>query len=248
MSRLEELILRLAAKKGLQVADEDSESSDGSTPRSEGAGKSSGGCVTTACSKSLYRSRQYWEDRYADGVVGHSEAKGVLSNEWYFTYQALSSQLSSHINKDDRVLLLGCGLSTLGVDMEAEGYSSIVAIDYSETCIQRMNDSRGPSSSVQYMVMDVTCLDFEKGSIDCVLDKATLDSLMNEDEPSGVVCAMLREACRVLRPGGKYVCISHSDRRKLLTDRGLSWALTAEVPLAKKQAEFWMYVLTKRGA
>jgi len=240
MSRLEELILRLAAKKGLQVADEDSESSDGSTPRSEGA--------TTACSKSLYRSRQYWEDRYADGVVGHSEAKGVLSNEWYFTYQALSSQLSSHIDKDDRVLLLGCGLSTLGVDMEAEGYSSIVAIDYSETCIQRMNDSRGPSSSVQYMVMDVTCLDFEKGSIDCVLDKATLDSLMNEDEPSGVVCAMLREACRVLRPGGKYVCISHSDRRKLLTDRGLSWALTAEVPLAKKQAEFWMYVLTKRGA
>lgn len=31
---------------------------------------------------SLYAKRRYWDERYEDGVVGHTADKGELSNEW----------------------------------------------------------------------------------------------------------------------------------------------------------------------
>lgn len=30
----------------------------------------------------MYGDRQYWEERYQDGVVGYCQQKGVVSNEW----------------------------------------------------------------------------------------------------------------------------------------------------------------------
>lgn len=31
----------------------------------------------------MYGDREYWETRYLEGVIGHCQHKGVLSNEWY---------------------------------------------------------------------------------------------------------------------------------------------------------------------
>ena len=85
---------------------------------------------------------------------------------------------------------------------------------------------------VDYRVMDVTQMTFPNASFDCVIDKATLDTMCQLDEESDSeeeenevstksatytqknktksthVSKMLRESCRVLRPGGVYVCVT----------------------------------------
>ncbi len=80
-----------------------------------------------------------------------------------------------------------------------------------------------------------------------MLDKATLDSLINAEGGEEQVLRMLQEADRVLSNGGRYVCISHSDRREMLLSRGFcSWELEAQDTLAKNKARFWMGVYVKR--
>ena len=49
-------------------------------------------------------------------------------------------------------------------------------------------------------------LAWPSGSMDALVDKATLDTLLNAGEADAA--AMLSEAARVLRPGGVLLCIS----------------------------------------
>ena len=53
-------------------------------------------------------------------------------------------------------------------------------------------------------------LDYEDGSFNVVLDKGTLDALLPDTSEVTVetVDAMFAEIVRVLRVGGRYVCIS----------------------------------------
>lgn len=53
-------------------------------------------------------------------------------------------------------------------------------------------------------------MSFADGQFSAVLDKGTLDAVMTDDsdEVSARVDQMLREIGRVLRQGGRYVCVS----------------------------------------
>ncbi|KAL3162009.1 Methyltransferase-like protein 13, variant 2 [Trebouxia sp. C0009 RCD-2024] len=75
----------------------------------------------------------------------------------------LKTFLHKHVSADDHVLIPGCGLSLLGEQMAADGYKSLLAVDYSETCIQTMQ-ARGAQehqNNVTYSLMDVTALQLE---------------------------------------------------------------------------------------
>jgi SAM-dependent methyltransferase len=128
--------------------------------------------------------------------------------------------------------------------------------------------SRNP---VRYDVVDVTDMDaYGDGAFDVVLDKATLDTMCQlDDDPEtegSRARRMLRESCRVLRPGGAYVCVTYGDaedRRGLLVDETLEWDVTpptaAEVEedvtggggglgrvIRKNKAVFYAYVAVRR--
>ena len=183
-----------------------------------------------------------------------------VTNEWFLDYQALQTYINTHIPyKEKMVLLLGCGLSLLGEHMAKDGYEQVVGVDYSEICIQRMNNV--PNKMCRYLVADVTAMsrEFEDETVDAVLDKATLDSLMQEGE-EGVdeavtVRKMLAETSRVLVPGGVYVCLSYGepdDRVPLLmgNEQGheaeYGWTLEHTDVLRKgAKARFYMYVIRK---
>lgn len=92
-------------------------------------------------------------------------------------------------------------------------------------------------------------------TVDCVVDKATLDALMCvEEESDETAQRMLDEAWRVLKPGGRYVCISNSNLLSCILaedDEGgrpqRRWRLEAGERLrnpAKRQS-FWMGVFRK---
>ena len=124
---------------------------------------------------------------------------------------------------------------------------------------------------VRYDVVDVTAMDaYGDGAFDVVLDKATLDTMCQlDDDPEtegSRARRMLRESCRVLRPGGTYVCVTYGDaedRRGLLLDETLEWDVTpptaAEVEedvtggggglgriIRKNKAVFYAYVAVRR--
>ncbi|DBB14075.1 TPA: hypothetical protein ACH3X3_001035 [Trebouxia sp. C0006] len=146
----------------------------------------------------MYGERQYWEDRYEDGVVGHCQQKGVVSNEWYLQYPALQTILHQHTSKHYQTVVLA-----------------------------------------------------QDSSIDTLIDKATLDCLMNCDDWQGQVQRMLGQAARVLKPNGKFICISHSkpeDRIHILTGRAYSWKLVEHVEVQKNTATFYVYIMQKHLA
>lgn len=68
-----------------------------------------------------FQTREYWDKRYAD--EGPEE-----DYDWFKKYEDLEPILSELIpKKDSKILMLGCGNSTLSVDMAGAGYSNITS-------------------------------------------------------------------------------------------------------------------------
>ena len=217
--------------------------------------------------RSVYGSKSYWDARYGapDAVVGENLRKGETNNEWYVGWRVLRPYALDYAARSHRVLLLGIGTSTLGEDMASDGFARVTAVDYSEPAVRLMRraqqnrlgararaatrgdlepkslDAPTPPTpfEVDYRVMDVTRMTFADEAFDCVLDKATLDTMcqLDEDEDEDEeeeeeearengktrkqkntngktkrvsrAARMLRESCRALRPGGTYVCVTY---------------------------------------
>ena len=259
------------------------------------------GHLPTRTTASVYGTKQYWDARYGapNAVVGENLKKGETNNEWYVGWRVLRRYALEYAARSHRVLLLGIGTSTLGEDMASDGFARVTAVDYSEPAIRLMRraqenrlgararaatrgdlepkslDAPTPPTpfEVDYRVMDVTRMTFADEAFDCVLDKATLDTMCqlddeDEDEEEeearengktrkqtkhGVVsraARMLRESCRALRPGGTYVCVTYgapSDRMDLFLDLALDWDLVAHREIPKNKIKYHLYALRRRG-
>ena len=57
--------------------------------------------------------------------------------------------------------------------------------------------------------MDVKSLQYEDKSIDVVIDKACFDAILCGENAVESAETMLREISRVLKSGGRYICISY---------------------------------------
>ena len=253
------------------------------------------GHLPTKTTASVYGTKQYWDARYGapDAVVGENLKKGETNNEWYVGWRVLRPYALEYAARSHRVLLLGIGTSTLGEDMASDGFSRVTAVDYSEPAVRLMRraqqnrlgararaaargdlepislDAPTPPTpfEVDYRVMDVTRMTFADEAFDCVLDKATLDtmcqldededeedfSLKNDDATKTKIsraARMLRESCRALRPGGTYVCVTYgspSDRMDLFLDLALDWDLVAHREIPKNKIKYHLYALRRRG-
>ena len=59
--------------------------------------------------------------------------------EWFFGFEHMKHLLEDHVqSKAARILMLGCGNSTLSADMYRAGYHNITNIDISPTVIEKM--------------------------------------------------------------------------------------------------------------
>ena len=233
-----------------------------------------------------------------DAVVGENLRKGETNNEWYVGWRVLRPYALDYAARSHRVLLLGIGTSTLGEDMASDGFARVTAVDYSEPAVRLMRrtqqnrlaararaeaanarDARllkpptaptAPTAfEVDYRVMDVTRMTFSDASFDCVLDKATLDTMCQLDDEtteddedvsktglstkrrvSSNAKRMLLESCRALRPGGTYVCVTYgapSDRMDLFLDLELDWDLVEHREIPKNTIKYHLYALRRRG-
>eukprot|EP00903_Cladosiphon_okamuranus_P015033 g13909.t1 len=209
----------------------------GSGERGGGGGGGSSGGGREAASKSLpasnvvYKAKDYWNRRFADEE----------SYDWLASYADIAEFLHDEIPREARVLIVGCGNSSLSADMYDDGYRNLVSTDFSEVVIEKMRAKhQAARPELRWEKMDMLALDAEDAGFDAVVDKAAMDALMVDKgdpwnpEPATIESAhrMCAEVSRVLVPGGVFVQLSfeqvHFRRKFLLGEHALFMPAVAE--------------------
>jgi EEF1A lysine methyltransferase 4 len=161
---------------------------------------------------------KYWNDRYEAEGSRVEEGKEERY-ECYLTFEKLRPFLERNISPasdSPRILQLGCGTSSLTADLFSLGYHDQCSIDLSSVAIETMKTrylDLGPD--LEWRVMDVRKMKFDGESFDLAIDKGVLDEIirggsLRTPEPAVVdkVKAYVDEVARVVRPGGKWLCIT----------------------------------------
>ncbi|XP_039447622.1 eEF1A lysine and N-terminal methyltransferase homolog [Culex pipiens pallens] len=147
---------------------------------------------------------EYWNNFF--------KKRGKQAFEWYGEYPELCGQLHKYIKTKDEVLMVGCGNSKLSMDLYDVGFRQITNIDISQVVIKQMQDAnRTTRPEMLWYHMDATAMTaFSDEKYSVVLDKGTLDALFTDEteETIATVRKYFSEIARVLRVGGRYVCIS----------------------------------------
>ncbi|XP_011875236.1 PREDICTED: methyltransferase-like protein 13 isoform X2 [Vollenhovia emeryi] len=137
--------------------------------------------------------------------------RGKKAFEWYGEYPELCEILVKYVKMKDDILIVGCGNSTLSMSLYDVGYRNIINIDISHIVIKQMRDiNNGTRPDLVYEHMDATQMAYPDEKFSVVLDKGTLDALMPDTKETTIstIDRYFKEVARVLRNGGRYICIS----------------------------------------
>ena len=88
-----------------------------------------------------------------------------------------------------------------------------------------------PGSNLVWQVMDCRSLEFDDESFDAVIDKGCYDTLLTSEESTSSIQKYLAHVARVLKPEGKFMCISvwHPDELlEMLSNQDYSWKVEYE--------------------
>ncbi|XP_060828397.1 eEF1A lysine and N-terminal methyltransferase homolog [Bombus pascuorum] len=137
--------------------------------------------------------------------------RGKKNFEWYGEYPELCGIFLKYIKVKDNILIVGCGNSTVSMCLYDAGYRNITNIDISHIVIKQMRDINATMRpQLVYEHMDATQMAYADNTFSVVLDKGTLDALMPDTKEGTVsnVNKYFKEITRILRNGGRYICIS----------------------------------------
>ncbi|PVG01922.1 S-adenosyl-L-methionine-dependent methyltransferase, partial [Serendipita vermifera] len=191
-----------------------------------------------------YTRKQYWDDRYTND-------NGVF--DWFRSFQDIQSIFEELIpDKSSRILMLGCGNSTLSEEMYDAGYTNIVNIDYSSIVISKMKQRTSARSGMTWQEMDVRNLAFADQTFEVAIDKGTMDAMLAVkgdvwDPPESAVqdCNKeVDEVLRVLRPDGLLLYLTFGQphfRKRYLTKENTS----LEVRTLGDMFHYFLYILRK---
>ncbi|XP_060574062.1 EEF1A lysine methyltransferase 4-like isoform X2 [Ruditapes philippinarum] len=153
-----------------------------------------------------YREQDYWDTRY------QTEEK----YDWFSAYSSFRHHLVNDVKPDHKILMLGCGNSSLSEEMYNDGYKHITNIDFSPIVIEKMRSKHSDLHEMTWEVMDICDLRYEPSTYDIVLEKGTLDALMvHEKDPWNTstetlqkIDGILQQISRILKTGGKFISIT----------------------------------------
>eukprot|EP00667_Euglena_gracilis_P018523 EG_transcript_19673 len=196
-----------------------------------------------------YGDPKYWDRKYQTEDT---------ATEWFLDFRHLRSVLEEHLTPQGRILVVGCGNSTLSADMYRAGYRNITNIDLSPAAISKMRAQHQDLSGMTWLEMDATRLVFPDGTFDFVIDKGTLDALCCTEQADQLTKAMNCEIRRVLKPTGLYFMISFVEPRgRAARFAGCGFARQMDVvtirspgPRGKEDeaCEHYVYILRPRPA
>ncbi|XP_029170441.1 eEF1A lysine and N-terminal methyltransferase homolog [Nylanderia fulva] len=151
------------------------------------------------------------EFSHADYWNTFFKKRGKKVFEWYGEYPELCEILVKYIKIKDDILIVGCGNSTVSMSLYDVGYRNIINIDISHIVIKQMRDiNKSARPNLIYEHMDATKMTYLDEKFNVILDKGTLDALMPDTKETTIstIDKYFKEITRVLRNGGRYICIS----------------------------------------
>ncbi|XP_067048896.1 EEF1A lysine methyltransferase 4-like [Acropora muricata] len=195
-------------------------------------------------SNSSYKIKEYWDERFSEED----------SFEWCKGYSDFKDLLYKHVRKVDRILMLGCGNSRLSEDMYNDGFKNITNIDYSPVVIEKMRKKCRGLAEMQWLVMDITKLNFDRSSFDVILEKATLDALLVEETNPwnlsentwNTMDSVLSKVSQILVTGGCFISITFSQphfRKPILAKAQYDWSVSTST--YGNSFHFFFYVMKK---
>ncbi|KAJ1454132.1 S-adenosyl-L-methionine-dependent methyltransferase [Pelagophyceae sp. CCMP2097] len=107
--------------------------------------------------------------------------------------------------KDSRIVVVGCGTASLSAALAQHGWNNLVSTDSSASVIHRCTQEW---PMLEWRVCDCRALFCDSGTVDIVLDKACFDALLCYAGDKGAATQAVKEAARVLKPGGKLVSLT----------------------------------------
>ncbi|XP_065666672.1 EEF1A lysine methyltransferase 4 isoform X2 [Hydra vulgaris] len=179
-----------------------------------------------AKNKLEYEKKDYWDKRF----------ESEITYEWFAGYSSFKHYLKKDIYITDKILVLGCGNSSLSEELYKDGYQNIINIDYSKIVIDKMSEHYKHCPLMSWLVMDIFDLKFDSLSFDVVIEKGTLDSFMvNQKDPWRISSDLeekleniLLKISSILKNGGKFISITFSQphfRKPLYGKSLLNWSV-----------------------
>lgn len=112
-----------------------------------------------------------------------------------------------YINKNDKILDLGCGAGRTTINLFKDGYTNITGLDIAEKLIDFAKEySNSNNLNINFIVGDATKLDYEDNTFDIVIfsynGMQCIPGLENRRN-------VLKEVYRVLKPNGYYIFTAH---------------------------------------
>lgn len=154
-------------------------------------------------------------DHYYHGESGRAANTTTLT-----TTLAEAIGIQPNADRDEPILMLGCGNSRLGEEMIDRGWRGpLIQVDVSNRVIDSMSQRCGAyiqQGHMNFVHDDATELSaFRNGMMQACLDKGLVDALFCADEYEQCQ-KVLKSVHRVLKPGGSFVVWSFSRPEYLL--------------------------------
>mmetsp|Transcript_67477 Transcript_67477/g.197359 ORF Transcript_67477/g.197359 Transcript_67477/m.197359 type:complete len:466 (+) Transcript_67477:83-1480(+) len=195
-------------------------------------------------------SSEQWARRYAAGLGEAGEPPG--RHEWHVSYELLKPLLRPHLERAAaaapgqlRILDVGCGTSTLGLELLAdqpEAELLLVDLEPLAGALARQHEGDG---RVRVLAEDCRSLEaVEDGSAAVVLDKGTLDAMDSAEDTLRCLHAMAR---KLQRPHGVLVSVSFATASRVLLLQREAAALGLEVRVRIVPAEKEMRLVALAG-
>lgn len=139
--------------------------------------------------------RSYWEEYHENSDLSHEwflEPRKCLEVLLPTVQTVCASQSSSTKDRDAlRVLHIGCGTSTLGIELARSSLTMksslhVSNVDFSKNAIEAMRKARSQSPDAaatlnEWILADLLSLPFENCHFDLILDKGTFDAFEASD-------------------------------------------------------------------
>eukprot|EP00123_Amoebidium_parasiticum_P020266 comp46423_c0_seq1/m.47574 comp46423_c0_seq1/g.47574 ORF comp46423_c0_seq1/g.47574 comp46423_c0_seq1/m.47574 type:complete len:250 (-) comp46423_c0_seq1:143-892(-) len=174
-----------------------------------------------------YKEKAYWDSRF------EKEA----DFDWFKPYDHFQHIIREHVKPTDRILMVGCGNSSLSRSMYDDGYPHITNLDFSAVVIAKMAARHSDCKTMTWVEMDMTDMKFADNSFDVVIEKGTIDAVMVDVEDQwapqqsvlDLVHRTLENISRVLTPSGVFLSITFAQphfRLPLYQQPRYNWAAT----------------------
>jgi hypothetical protein len=157
--------------------------------------------------KCKFGQKSYWDAMYDGTGDRPSEAYS-----WYCGYEELKpfwNMLASPLGQKamTKVLVAGIGNDVTPVDMFDDGWTNMIAFDYSESAVRRAKELFGETrQNATLLTADARKLPLSSNHINATLDKGTLDAIYITG--TDVFRDSVAELTRVTACNGVFVCIS----------------------------------------